>query len=65
LWLRYSKDEHVTDFTQFTHLLTENATVANFNAIGHAEGFDYIQWSWPPKIMRSPKIYIHKRKGFM
>jgi alpha-1,6-mannosyltransferase len=62
---RYSKDEHVTDFGQFTHLITENATVPLFDVIGHAEGFDYIKWSWPPKVIRSPKIYIHKRIGFM
>lgn len=58
---RYSKAENLTDFSQFTHLLSENKEVPGFTQIfSPIKGFEKFQVMKRRVILRD-KVYIHQR----
>jgi alpha-1,6-mannosyltransferase len=60
LW-KYSKEENLTEFSKFTHLLSEHSNFTNFKVIGVENSFSHIQLSSFPMIFKfHPKIYILK-----
>jgi len=65
---RYSKEEHLEDFSRFNFLLSENVTVSGFTQIGSEAGYvglDLKQllrggiWNF---VQIQPKIYLHRRE---
>jgi len=63
---RYSKEESLKDFSKFTHLLSENATVTGFEVIGSIKGYNGLNLRWkdfPNFINFADKIYILKKRN--
>lgn len=57
----YSKDEGRVNPRDFTHLVTERSSVAAFELVHEAHGFDGLRL-WPPGLRTSPKVYVHRRR---
>ncbi len=63
LFWRYSRDENVTSFDRFTHLLRENATAPSsaWLLIGRIQAFERITLRPTPRVKFADKVYIFKR----
>jgi alpha-1,6-mannosyltransferase len=60
----YSKEENLTDWSQFTHLISEYKTVPGFSLISRIEGFSGIERTNQPPFIRISKnkfVYIHAK----
>jgi len=61
----YSKEENRTDFSPFTHLVTETPNRTGFAVIHTEEGFDGFDLkNWPNVLRFTPKAYVLKKFDF-
>lgn len=57
---RYSKAENITDFSPYTHLVTETPSIEGFQTIYIQEGYEKLIFKYP-FIQLAPKVYVMKK----